>query len=176
MLFDFIRPELRAAIKRWHECLIGAGLLMLALMFWRAGGLLSYLAPFVVFGALGLVWIGFQRGRFRGTGIGVGTVQVVEGQITYFGPQSGGAVAVAELERLTLDGTAHPPHWRLTQEGLPELAIPVDAHGADALFDAFSRLPGLRTERMLSELSGNADQAVVIWERAPLRPPHAQLH
>ena len=173
---DFIRPEVRAAILRWRECFVGAGVMILALVFWRAGGLLSYLAPLVACGALGLAWIGLQRGRFRGDGAGVGTVQVVEGQITYFGPQSGGAVAVTELERLTLDGTAFPAHWRLTQSGQPELAIPVDAHGADALFDAFSRLPGLRTERMLSEMRGKPKQQIVIWERAPMRPPHAKLH
>ena len=54
--------------------------------------------------------------------------------------------------------------------------IPVNAAGADALFDAFSKLPGLRTERMLSELRAQRGHAVVIWERTPLRPAHALLH
>jgi hypothetical protein len=44
------------------------------------------------------------------------------------------------------------------------------------LSDAFATLPGLRTERMLSEMNTSEDQAVVIWERSPLRPAHVRLH
>ena len=56
------------------------------------------------------------------------------------------------------------------------MLIPVNAAGADALFDAFATLPGLRTERMLSELSEDGRAAVVIWERTPLRPQAVRLH
>lgn len=175
-MFDFIRPEIRAGILRWRECLVAFGLLILAFWFWRAGGLLAYLAPLVALGACALGWLGLQRARFRKSGEGAGVVQVVEGQISYFGPETGGAVAVNDLQRLILDNTATPPHWRLSQRGLPELAIPVDARGSDALFDAFSHLPGLRTERMLTEMQRQNPQAVVIWERTPLRPKAARLH
>jgi hypothetical protein len=123
-----------------------------------------------------LIWIGVQRARFRIDAGGAGAVQVDEGQITYFGPLTGGATAVADLERLTLDRGLTPAHWRLDAADTPALLIPVNAEGADALFDAFARLPGLRTERMLSELTKGQDQAVVIWERNPLRPAHIRLH
>ncbi|WP_415921825.1 hypothetical protein [Tateyamaria sp. SN6-1] len=162
----FIRPEAQTALWRWREVLIGVGLAVLGL-WWLAQstGLLWYVAPAVLVGAGALIMIGFQRGRFRGAGDGVGTVQIVEGQITYFGPLSGGAVAMRELTRLTLDGTQHPAHWRLEQRGLPDVHIPVNADGADALFDAFASLPGLRTERMLSQLQAQPHSAVVIWQR-----------
>ena len=44
--------------------------------------------------------------------------------------------------------------------------IPIDADGADALFDAFASLPGLKTERMLAQLHDAPTTPVVIWERA----------
>ncbi len=173
---EFIRPEVRAFLTRWRECLYALLLVVLALWFWQSGGLLRWLAPLVAAGAVALGLIGLQHARFRGTGQGAGSVQVIEGQITYFGPEKGGLVAVGELERLILDSAHEPPVWRLQQPGLPELAIPVDAHGADSLFDAFASLPGLKTEKMLAELESNPDQAVVIWERAPMRPAHERLH
>lgn len=173
---DFIRPEVRAAFLRWRECIAALLLLTLSIWFWQAGGPLRWIAPVAVLAALALGWIGLQRARFRGSGAGLGSVQVVEGQITYFGPETGGMVAVGELERLILDGAQAPAHWHLHQPGLPELVIPVDAHGADSLFDAFSSLPGLKTERMLSAMHDMQDQAVVIWERNPMRAPHERLH
>ena len=162
----FVRPEAKRALMRWREVLIGVALAVIGL-WWLAQstGILRYIAPAVLVGAGALIMVGFQRGRFRGAGDGVGTVQVIEGQITYFGPLTGGAVAMRELTRLTLDGTQHPAHWRLEQRGLPDVHIPVNADGSDALFDAFASLPGLRTERMLTQLQAQPHTAVVIWER-----------
>jgi len=45
--------------------------------------------------------------------------------------------------------------------------IPVNAEGADALFDAFASLPGLKTERMLAQLRDAPKSTVLIWERTP---------
>ena len=84
--------------------------------------------------------------------------------------------ARAEIERLALDPTSNPAHWVLDQPGQPTLHIPVNAEGAEALFDVFSALPGLKTEHMLAELNGGSAHPVVIWERTPSRPPHLRLH
>jgi len=170
----FFRPEAMAAIKRWREVLIGFALAVLAL-WWLAGpgGLLGYLAPVMLVGAGALIMVGLQRGRFRSAGGGLGTVQVDEGQVIYFGPLTGGAVALREMSRLTLDGAQRPAHWRLEQQGQPALMIPIDADGADALFDAFASLPGFRTEHMLAQLKSAPDTSVVIWQRA--RPSLAQM-
>jgi hypothetical protein len=64
----------------------------------------------------------------------------------------------------------------LDAPGQDPVMIPINAAGSDALFDAFARLPGLRTERMLAEMKAQHGHAVVIWERTPLRPAHALLH
>lgn len=173
---SFIRPEARAALWRWREVLAGGGVALLGAS-WALGprGLLGWVGWALILAGVALVVIGIQRGRFRTGGGGHGVVQVDEGQITYFGPLSGGTVAAVELERLTLDPTAHPAHWLLEQPGQPVLFIPIDAEGAEALFDVFSTLPGLRTEHMLAELR-RGRRPVVIWERASQRLPDMPLH
>ncbi|KIC47942.1 hypothetical protein RA29_17135 [Tateyamaria sp. ANG-S1] len=170
----FFRPEAKAALWRWREVLVGVALAILAL-WWlaQARGVLGYVAPVMLVGAGALIMVGLQRGRFRGAGGGLGTVQVVEGEVIYFGPLSGGSVSLREVQRVILDGAQSPPHWRLDQPQHPTLMIPVDADGADALFDAFAALPGLKTEQMLAKLHAGADTPVLIWERSA--PTLAQM-
>ncbi|WP_366522985.1 hypothetical protein [uncultured Tateyamaria sp.] len=170
----FFRPEAKAALWRWREVLAGAALAVLALwLLAQARGVLGYVAPVMLVGAGALIMVGLQRGRFRGAGGGLGTVQVVEGEVIYFGPLTGGSVSLREVQRLTLDGGQKPAHWRLDQPDHPPLLIPVDADGADALFDAFAALPGLKTERMLAKLRADAGAPVLIWERSA--PSLAQM-
>jgi hypothetical protein len=165
-----IRPEARAALWRWRETLIAGGLGLLALRWLALPGLLFWLGCVTGVLALVLAVVGVQRARFRIGSGGPGVVQITEGQITYLGPLTGGAVALSELERIVLDPTARPAHWVLVQPGQPDLAIPVTAEGADALFDAFSALPGLNSQRMVTRLRDPGPHSVVIWERQPLRP------
>lgn len=167
---DFIRPELRAALRRWREALAGGAVAGFGL--WAVlgpGGLVGIVGAAACVISLPLIWTGVQKGRFRGAGQGPGSVDVDEGQITYFGPLTGGAIAVREVRALVLvRAHGQSPHWRLSSEE-GDLHIPVDADGADALFDAFSTLPGLRTERMVSALKDGTREDVVIWQRPALR-------
>lgn len=173
----FIRPEARAEVMRWREVIIGVGAVVLGVWFVSGPGFLLAIPGYAsLIGGAALIWVGLQRGRFRSTGGGAGAVQVDEGQVTYFGPLSGGMIALREMESLTLDGAMYPAHWRLTQKGVPPVLIPVNAEGADALFDVFASLPGIKTERMLAALKSKPDQAVLIWQRGPLRPEGALLH
>ena len=174
---SFIRPEAAAGLNRWREALYGGAVLLVGL-FWLFGsrGVLHLLGYPVAILALVLIWVGIQRARFRSASDGAGAVQVDEGQITYFGPMTGGATALADLERLTLVRNLKPAHWRLDTPQQDSLLIPVNAAGSEALFDAFATLQGLQTERMLAELNGPGDQPVVIWERRSLRPSDVRLH
>ncbi|WP_299352560.1 hypothetical protein [uncultured Shimia sp.] len=168
---NFIRPEARAVLWRWREVLISLPVLALG-MAWATGfGLLKWVGMVVVIAGLALALAGWQRARFRGRQGGPGVVQVDERQITYFGPLDGGAVAIDELSGVSLDSRSAPPVWVLRQPGQPELHIPVNAAGTDALFDAFAALPGIRTEHMLAQLSKKPDHPVVIWTK-----PAARLH
>ncbi len=173
----FFRPEAKAALWRWREVLIAVGVFLLGLWWTLGPGLLLAIPGWalMVVGTA-LAWIGIQRARFRETGAGPGAVQVDEGQIAYFGPLTGGVMALADLERLSLDTTARPAHWRLDSKGQEPLLIPVNAAGSEALFDAFVTLPSIRTERMLAELRSGKAHVMVIWERTPLRPAHVLLH
>lgn len=174
---SFIRPEAKLALWRWREVLVAFFVLILGLSWVSGpGGLLAWLGWFLILVSVALAVIGIQRARFRTGAGGQGVVTVDEGQITYLGPLDGGIVATREIERLALDPTSSPAHWVLDQSGQPALHIPVNAEGAEALFDVFSSLPGLKTEQMLSELNGKSRHPVVIWERTPSRPTHLRLH
>jgi hypothetical protein len=161
-----IRPEARDQLMRWREVLAGGVAVVLGL-WWLAGNSALLILPgaALTIAGVALIWIGVQRARFRARGQGPGSVQVDEGQITYFGPLTGGTVALREIARITLDPGFYPAHWRLWQRGVPELLIPVNAEGADSLFDAFATLPGLRMEKVLSALNGGGEHPIVIWQR-----------
>ncbi|WP_372991357.1 hypothetical protein [Sulfitobacter sp.] len=174
---SFLRPEAKAELWRWREVLGGIAMVLTGLWLIVGPGLLLALpGSALVATGVAFVWLGVQRARFRKSGMGVGAVQVDEGQIAYFGPLTGGVVALREMERLSLERGAYPAHWKLEQPGQNAVMIPVDAAGSDALFDAFASLPGLRTERMLAELADDKTLSVVIWERRTLRPSSVLLH
>ncbi|MEM6888538.1 MAG: hypothetical protein AAF636_10420 [Pseudomonadota bacterium] len=172
-----IRPEAKAWLLRHREMLAGAALCVLG-SWWLVGPgrLLTLPALGLLIAGAALLWVGRQRGRFRTSEAGAGVVQVTEGQITYMGPLTGGVVALQELARITLDRKNIPAHWRLDQPGQDALFIPVNAAGADALFDAFSALPGLHTQRMLAVLKETASEETVIWQRSGGAAAQLPLH
>lgn len=168
-----IRPEIRAFAARWHEMLIGAALVLVGARW----GLWGYgLAPFlggvvVVLGGLGMA-LGWQRGRFRASGSGGrGVVSLEEGLLLYLAPDGGDAVALSDLTRITLHPAPAPSgtrFWRL-ESATVRLDIPVNAEGVEALFDCFTRLPGLAISHALTALEHPLTHPVQIWP-APAQP------
>lgn len=173
---SFIRPELRAAAHRWREVLLGAGLAAFGGWIASWGGLF-YLPTGLGLLAIGVGWavLAWRRVRFLQAGEAPGFVRVTEAQIAYLGPRVGGFVGLpdlAEIRLLTLRGRRI---WRLKQGDGQMLHIPVEAEGADTLFDAFAALPGLDTAALLAALGSEAasDSKVValnevdrlIWSR-----------
>ncbi|MFD1159930.1 hypothetical protein [Roseovarius aestuarii] len=165
---NFIRPEARRAIWQWREVLVAIAVLVVG-AYWAisTGELLRWLGYVVLAVGIFLLLSGVQRGRFRGNQGGPGVVQVDEGAVAYFGPLNGGVVALREMNSLTLDPTGTPAHWVLSQAGQADLYIPLNAAGAEALFDAFASLPGIRTEFMLAEMGRSSARPIIIWERVP---------
>lgn len=172
-----IRPEAKAQILRWREVLIGGGALLVGI-WWlmQPGFLLKFPGVALLIAGAALIWIGVQRARFRSGGAGPGAVQVDEGQVIYYGPLTGGAVDLRELGSITLDPTLHPTHWRLNQPGHAALLVPVNADGADALFDAFATLPGLRMAQLLQTVRDPGLHPVVIWQRDKTLADKRKLH
>lgn len=172
----FIRPEARAALWRWREVIVGACLLVLGIWWVTGPGhLMAIIGTCAIVSGLALGVIGIQRGRFRTQQDGVGSVEVDEGQITYFGPLTGGSIAVRDVGELALLRTGVTSHWRLTSSD-GQLFIPIDAQGADGLFDAFATLPGLNLRHLLKVMNDPKTQDTVIWSRGEYRSQNQPLH
>lgn len=163
---SFIRPEARATLWRWREALTGGCMLIFGLWWGLTGASLTrWVGGVLALAALALLIAGVQRGRFRGQSDGRGVVRTDEGQVAYFGPLSGGIVALTEITQIAFDGRGKPAHWVLSQPGQDDLYIPVDASGAEALFDVFTRLPDLKTEHVLRVMRHPATSRTVVWRR-----------
>jgi hypothetical protein len=165
---NFIRPEVAQQLSRWRESLAGGAVAAFG-FYWLLTETGARLMLGVVLAAAGalLIFAGIQRARFRQSGMGPGMVQIDEGQLTYFGPYDGGTLSVEDLLRLELDPAGvSGPTWILSHGAGGPLQVPVDAAGADELFDVFATLPGLETETMLMRLQKQPHERVVIWERA----------
>lgn len=170
------RPEAIQLLTRWRAVLIWVGVAALGL-WWAltALGPLVWVGVAMALGGSAMVVAAAQRMRFGAGSGGPGVVRVDEGAIAYFGPLTGGVVARSELTGLALDRRGTPAHWLLSQPGQDDLAIPLTAEGAAALFDAFAALPGMRTERMLAEMRRDTPGHVVIWHRTDHAPAHLRL-
>lgn len=169
---SFIRFEVREGLYRWREVIAGAVILALGLRF----VLTSYGALFFIGIALALigaamVFTGIRRQRFPKGGGGAGVVEVDERQVTYFGPEGGGAVSIDDLARITIRTTADGPwaedlFWDLVETGGTRLVIPGGAENSGALFDAFSALPGIDWNAVTKASASTEDAVFIIWERS----------
>ena len=167
-MLNFLRPEARAAIWKWRD-VIGA----IAVIAVGAWWLLTFFSPvqwvgYAIIG-LGVIWAlgAVQRIRFNQDGEGPGVVKIVERRLAYFGPLTGGVIDMDDALKLELEPAAYPaPHWVLTSQTGDILEIPVNAEGAEGLFDLFASLPDIDTGKMLQHLENSPDQRVVIWSMA----------
>ena len=176
-MFDFLRPELRDQIWRGREVIAAAIVAACGLWLVWLGGLL--LVPFgLAVTAVGVVLAvtGLRRMRFHLATLAPGIVELDEGQIGYLGPEVGGFVSLLELVELRLLILRGRRVWRLKQADGQALLIPVDASGAERLFDAFANLPGMDQAALVAAveaepLSGSraltlTAETRVIWRRA----------
>jgi len=173
---SLIRPQARAAMWRWREVL-GSGALAAMGLWWVLGGIgiVHWLGWMLIAAAVALLLAGIQRARFRTGAGGPGVVVIDEGLIAYLGPHNGGTVALSEMTALALDAR-DPRRWLLSQPGQPDLAIPLDAEGADALFDAFTALPGLHSGKMVTAMRRAEPGRHLLWQRTAQGAARLRLH
>jgi hypothetical protein len=157
---SFIRPELLTTLHRWREVIAAVGLTVFGAWVASFGGYL--LTPFgLALLALGLGWAltAWRRLRFQQAGDAPGIVRVTEAQVAYYGPSVGGFIGLPELSELRLLTLRGRRIWKLKQGDGQLLHIPVEADGAEALFDAFASLPGMDTAALVTALGSDAPAA-----------------
>ncbi len=171
---SWVRPEVTAGLWRGREAIAAFG--VVAFGFWLAwlGGYL--LVPLgLVLAFLGAIWVlqALRRLRFAQGVDAPGMVEVDEGQIGYLGPDAGGFVALPDLVELRFLVLGGRRMWRMKQADGQALLVPVDAAGAERLFDAFASLPGMDAHALIAALdnrrAAGADHvhdSLVIWRRA----------
>ncbi|WP_245776307.1 hypothetical protein [Thalassovita taeanensis] len=169
---SFLRPEAQAALRRWREPVVALGIVLIGVRWALIGlGPLRWIGGIVVLaGAAGLGFVALRRARFARMAGGAGLVEVDEGVVSYFGPVSGGSLAISALSAIRLLRMGEGQQvWLLSAPGEAPLHIPVDAEGSEALFDVFAALPGMQTEAMLRALRRPASDDVLIWRSNPMR-------
>ncbi|MGY6410930.1 MAG: hypothetical protein ACXIUV_07900 [Alkalilacustris sp.] len=162
---SLVRPEVTAGLRRWREVLAGLGVAAAGLWLAGLGGwFFAALGGVVVLAGLGLALAGLRRLRFVPAGNAPGLVRMVEGQVAYFGPETGGFAALTELEELRIAPGATGPVWVLDQPGGP-LEIPVAAEGAERLYDYFAALPGIDMAAVAAAMGHPPARPRVLWRR-----------
>jgi hypothetical protein len=169
---SFLRPALRQSLSRNREVLAGGAVALLGGWIAAQGGWLMLPAggAMVVLGTL-WAWTALRRLRFQRAAGAPGMVEIDEGQIGYLGPAFGGYVALPDLVEIRLLAVRGRRLWRLRQADGQALLVPVDAVGADRLFDAFASLPGLDAAALVAALDASpaADETRVLWRRPGTR-------
>ena len=166
MEFEFVRPEIRLHVTRFRDAYLGIGVALVGVYLALIGlGIVPMVGMSLAIAGALLTFSGIQRGRFRTVGQGPGVVQVIEGQVTYFGPTLGGTIALDNLVKVELMAGADGRRtWVLRDASQTTLYIPVDAEGAEALFDSFASLERLKIEKMLGQLAALDHGSVTIWQ------------
>lgn len=176
---EFFRPQALQTLSHYREAIVAvvAGGLGLWIAGW--GGPFFAVLGIAILGTAGFFGVlALRRMRFQATGAAPGIVQIDEGQISYMGPVMGGFVALPDLVELRLIRLQGQRLWRLKQADGQTMLVPLDATGAEHLFDAFSGLPGLTSADLVAalderrETSGkplalaNNVENRLVWQRA----------
>ena len=168
---SFIRPKARQEIARWSEVAAAVGAAFVGTLLMRMGGFL-FLPVGALLTLLSLGWLltALRRLSFQRPVVAPGVVEVVEGQVGYFGPSFGGFVALDDVTELRLTDFYGARQWRLRTLSGEVLLIPIDATGAEKLFDAFATLPGIDMAALSVALNRGAS-TLPLWTRPAPRLP-----
>ncbi len=162
----FLRPEARAALRRWRETAVAVAVVCGGIAIAGLGGWFYRPLGALVAGAgVAFCLVALRRLRFADASPGPGLVEVTEGEIAYFGPEGGGFVAVREIAELALVHRSGMPFWRIRPDAGTALVVPVGAAGAAGLFDALAGLPGLDPARLVAAADDDGGPDRVLWRR-----------
>lgn len=139
---SFLRPEALRKIKNWRGVILALALLMTGL--WITGNSFGFFYWFgcaVILLGLILAFYSWQRARLLSLEAAPGVLRVVEDQLMYLGPKTGGTVALDDIEQISLLGRQDERFWEILTNHDETLRIPIGAQGHELAFDAFARLP-----------------------------------
>jgi hypothetical protein len=156
---SLFRPEALARLRSLRDPAFG--LALAAFGVWTAvqgGWLLPPTGAALALFGLGWAILGLRRLRFAAVTGAPGLVEVDEGRITYLGPTLGGSVGLPDLVEIRLLTLRGRRVWRLKQADGQVLLVPLDATGAEALFDTFAALPGLTSAALVAALDAPTAQ------------------
>jgi hypothetical protein len=150
---SFVRPEITEGLTRWREVIASGSAVALGVwLFLLPGYVLPTLGVILTALGLGFGVLAFRRLRFQQDGDAPGLVRVTEAQIAYMGPRIGGFIGLPDLSEVRLLSHRGRRVWKLRAATGEVLHIPVEAAGAESLFDAFSGLPGMDSGALLAAL------------------------
>lgn len=151
----FLRPEATRFVARWAEPALGAALCGLGLWIATRGGWLLPVLGLPLAG-LGAGWalLAWRRLRFAPEIASPGLVELDEGRLRYLHPRMPGEISLTDLAELRLLSLRGRRVWRLRDLSGATLLVPLDAAGAERLFDAFAALPGLGSAGLVAALDG----------------------
>lgn len=151
---SFVRPEIAAGLFAARELIAALAISAFGLwLIWLGGYLLTPLGLGILGIGGGSAVLAWRRMRFGQAGEAPGAVEVDEGQIAYFGPRVGGVVGIPDLAEVALVTLRGRRLWQLKEANGQSLLIPVEAAGAERLFDAFAALPGMDTATLIAALN-----------------------
>jgi len=168
-----IRPEVASLLKRWFEPAVALSATLVAL--WIVGlpdfrlNWLSVLlgAPLAI---AGIVWLRVAIRRARGQGgAGQGELFVEERRVLHIGSFGNVQVDLDDASRIDLFARGARASLMVHTPDGPPVALPLEAAGVDALYDALTGLPGMDTDALHARLArarkaGN-DEIGAIWTR-----------
>lgn len=162
-------------LRKWSEPLVMTAALLFALwLYLRAdatgNAALLVIASILIGAALALLFLAIRRVRLHTEKHGFGMVEVEERKITYFGPDTGGAVSLDDLSKVEIVSTraagyVDVTYWQLTDRWGNVLIIPAGAEGSDAMVDSFAALSGVKYDLIIAAMAAADDAVFTIWKK-----------
>ncbi len=168
-------PALRAALPFAEPALTGAGALWLAVLGGQAlwAGSVAAVLPLAGAAVLGAWCVAAARrlrlARRRAAEPVPGVVQIAEGRIGYFGPESGGFAALDAIAAVAVEAApgGRIARWHLIDAEGRRLAIPGGAVGAERLPDVLSALPGFDPAAVSRAVPEAEGALATVWRAGP---------
>ncbi|QDC07827.1 hypothetical protein FHY55_00560 [Oceanicola sp. D3] len=167
---SLIRPEARAHLYRWRECIAGAVIMVVGVWLGlRTSGLVWWFAiAMITVGGLGF-YAGMQRALIRPRSGGQGLIELDEGSLRYLTGAGGAVISLPDVVRIEIETTGEGPmvddlFWLwVTPEGTAR--IPASAAGSEKMVDALAAFPGARYEQVIAASGSTEPRLFIVWQK-----------